>query len=123
MAGVRFVLGLHAHQPVGSSPEVIAEANQRCYVPFLGVLNAFPQIPFASLLGTRIVSRTAPHRRASQKGWLRGFPVRTKSRPESGFERVPQRIRLLPSWPPDGSMKTVGLWLTLDVETREAILK
>ena len=47
MAGVRFVLGVHAHQPVGNFPEVFSEAYRRSYVPFLDVLSEFPQIPFA----------------------------------------------------------------------------
>ncbi|HEX7550232.1 MAG TPA: hypothetical protein VF579_06625 [Candidatus Methylomirabilis sp.] len=47
MAGVRFVLGVHAHQPVGNFPEVFSETYRRSYVPFLDVLSEFPQIPFA----------------------------------------------------------------------------
>jgi 4-alpha-glucanotransferase len=47
MAGVRFVLGVHAHQPVGNFPEVFSEAYRRSYVPFLDVLSEFPQVPFA----------------------------------------------------------------------------
>ena len=47
MGGIRFILGIHAHQPVGNLPEVFAEAYQRSYVPFLEVLNEFPQVPFA----------------------------------------------------------------------------
>lgn len=47
MDGVRFILGIHAHQPVGNFPEVFAGAYQRAYVPFLDVLSEFPQIPFA----------------------------------------------------------------------------
>ncbi len=47
MGGVRFILGIHAHQPVGNLPEVFAEAYRRSYVPFLDVLNEYPQVPFA----------------------------------------------------------------------------
>ncbi|MBI4841612.1 MAG: DUF1926 domain-containing protein [candidate division NC10 bacterium] len=47
MDGVRFILGIHAHQPVGNLPEVFAGVYRRAYVPFLDVLSEFPQIPFA----------------------------------------------------------------------------
>ena len=47
MGGIRFILGIHAHQPVGNLPEVFAEAYRRSYVPFLEVLSEFPQVPFA----------------------------------------------------------------------------
>lgn len=47
MGGIRFILGIHAHQPVGNLPEVFAEAHRRCYVPFLQILSEFPQIPFS----------------------------------------------------------------------------
>lgn len=45
MDGFRFILGIHAHQPVGNLPEVFAEAHRRSYVPFLEILSEFPQIP------------------------------------------------------------------------------
>ncbi len=47
MGGVRFILGIHAHQPVGNLPEVFAEAYDRSYAPFLEVLSEFPRVPFA----------------------------------------------------------------------------
>jgi len=47
MGGIRFILGIHAHQPVGNLPEVFAEAYRRSYVPFFEVLSEFPQFPFA----------------------------------------------------------------------------
>ncbi len=47
MGDVRFIFGIHAHQPVGNLPEVLAQAYQRSYAPFLDVLSEFPQIPFA----------------------------------------------------------------------------
>ncbi len=47
MGRIRFILGIHAHQPVGNLPEVFAEAYRRSYVPFLDVLSEFPQVPFA----------------------------------------------------------------------------
>jgi len=47
MGRIRFILGIHAHQPVGNLPEVFAEAYRRSYVPFLDVLSEFPRIPFA----------------------------------------------------------------------------
>jgi alpha-amylase len=47
MDAVRFILGIHAHQPVGNLPEVFEQAYQRSYVPFLDILGEFPQVPFA----------------------------------------------------------------------------
>lgn len=47
MGRIRFILGIHAHQPVGNFPEVFAAAYRRSYVPFLDVLSEFPHIPFA----------------------------------------------------------------------------
>jgi alpha-amylase len=47
MGGLRFILGIHAHQPVGNLPEVFAEAHRRSYAPFLETLSGFPQVPFA----------------------------------------------------------------------------
>jgi alpha-amylase len=47
MDRIRFILGVHAHQPVGNLPEVFAEAYRRSYVPFLDVLSEYPHVPFA----------------------------------------------------------------------------
>jgi len=44
---VTFVLGIHNHQPVGNFDSVIEEAYQKSYLPFLKVMNDFPDIPFA----------------------------------------------------------------------------
>jgi hypothetical protein len=46
MGGIRFILGIHAHQPVGNLPEVFAQAYQRSYLPFFDVLSEFPEVPF-----------------------------------------------------------------------------
>ncbi len=46
MGGFRFILGIHAHQPVGNFPEVFADVYRRSYGPFLDVLNDFPSVPF-----------------------------------------------------------------------------
>ncbi len=47
MGRFRFILGIHAHQPVGNFPNVLAEAYRRSYAPFLDVLDDFPHVPFA----------------------------------------------------------------------------
>jgi alpha-amylase/alpha-mannosidase (GH57 family) len=46
MGGIRFILGFHAHQPVGNLPEVFAQAYQRSYLPFFDVLSEFSEVPF-----------------------------------------------------------------------------
>lgn len=45
---VTLLLGVHAHQPVGNFPEVIEDAHQRCYKPFLETLHAYPDFRFAA---------------------------------------------------------------------------
>lgn len=42
------LFGVHAHQPVGNFPEVIEEAHQRCYLPFLETLYRFPEFRFSA---------------------------------------------------------------------------
>ena len=42
-----FLLGVHAHQPVGNFPQVIDDAVLRCYHPFLEAMHHFPDFPFA----------------------------------------------------------------------------
>ena len=45
---VALLLGVHAHQPVGNFPEVIAEAHERCYRPFLQTLHRYPEFRFSA---------------------------------------------------------------------------
>jgi hypothetical protein len=45
---VTLLLGVHAHQPVGNFPEVIADAHLRCYKPFLETLYHYPDFRFAA---------------------------------------------------------------------------
>jgi alpha-amylase/alpha-mannosidase (GH57 family) len=45
---ITLLLGVHAHQPVGNFPEVIEDAHQRCYKPFLHTLHAYPDFRFAA---------------------------------------------------------------------------
>ncbi len=44
---VKLLFGVHGHQPAGNFPEVIREARDRCYAPFLEVLDRHPAFPFA----------------------------------------------------------------------------
>ncbi len=44
---VSLLFGVHAHQPVGNFPEVLADAHLRCYQPFLQVLYRYPDFHFA----------------------------------------------------------------------------
>lgn len=45
---ITLLLGVHAHQPVGNFPEVIADAHERCYRPFLHTLFEYPDFRFAA---------------------------------------------------------------------------
>lgn len=47
MSGVRLILALHNHQPVGNFDSVFEAAYQDSYRPFLDVLADYPEIPFA----------------------------------------------------------------------------
>ncbi|HSD53516.1 MAG TPA: alpha-amylase/4-alpha-glucanotransferase domain-containing protein [Burkholderiales bacterium] len=44
---VALLLGVHAHQPAGNFPEVVAKAHALCYRPFLQTLHRYPQFRFA----------------------------------------------------------------------------
>ena len=44
---VALLLGVHAHQPVGNFPEVLDDAHERCYRPFIHTLYRYPEFPFA----------------------------------------------------------------------------
>ncbi len=47
MPGVRFILALHDHQPVGNFDDVFASSYRDGYLPFLEVMEAYPAIPFS----------------------------------------------------------------------------
>ena len=44
---VSLLFGVHAHQPIGNFPEVIKDAHERCYKPFLQTLYRYPEFRFA----------------------------------------------------------------------------
>ena len=44
---ISLLFGVHAHQPVGNFPEVIADAQLRCYGMFLRVLEGYPEFRFS----------------------------------------------------------------------------
>lgn len=46
MPGVRLILALHDHQPVGNFDGVFAAAYRESYLPFIEVLEGYPEIPF-----------------------------------------------------------------------------
>jgi alpha-amylase len=46
MDGVRLILALHNHQPVGNFESVFEAAYRDSYEPFLEVLEGYPEIPF-----------------------------------------------------------------------------
>ena len=47
MPGVRLILALHNHQPVGNFDGVFASSYRDSYLPFLEVMEAYPTIPFS----------------------------------------------------------------------------
>ena len=44
---ISLLLGVHAHQPVGNFTQVLDDAHDRCYGPFLRVLHRYPGFRFA----------------------------------------------------------------------------
>ena len=44
MNPLHFIFALHSHQPVGNFEFVFEEAYQKAYLPFLEVLQGFPDI-------------------------------------------------------------------------------
>lgn len=44
---ISLLLGVHAHQPVGNFTQVLDDAHDRCYGPFLRVLHRYPAFKFA----------------------------------------------------------------------------
>jgi 4-alpha-glucanotransferase len=44
---VSLLFGVHAHQPIGNFPEVVMDAHERCYKPFLHTLYRYPEFRFA----------------------------------------------------------------------------
>ena len=47
MSQVRLILALHNHQPVGNFDGVFEDAYRTGYLPFLDVLEGYPELPFA----------------------------------------------------------------------------
>ena len=47
MSQVRLILALHNHQPVGNFDGVFEDAYRTSYLPFLDVLEGYPELPFA----------------------------------------------------------------------------
>ncbi|MCC6916662.1 alpha-amylase/4-alpha-glucanotransferase domain-containing protein [Nitrosomonas sp.] len=46
-SSISLLFGVHAHQPIGNFPEVITDAHERCYKPFLHTLYRYPEFRFA----------------------------------------------------------------------------
>ncbi len=44
---INLCLGVHNHQPVGNFDHVLAEACEKCYLPFFQVLERFPKVKFS----------------------------------------------------------------------------
>ena len=47
MSNLRLILALHNHQPVGNFDGVFEAAYRDSYLPFIEVLERYPEIPFA----------------------------------------------------------------------------
>ncbi|MCK9573818.1 MAG: DUF1926 domain-containing protein [Candidatus Omnitrophica bacterium] len=46
MGKLYFIFGVHNHQPVGNFPHIFKEAYEKCYFPFLSLLEDFPKVKF-----------------------------------------------------------------------------
>lgn len=79
---ISLLLGVHAHQPVGNFPEVIDDAHERCYRPFLRTLYRFPDFRFA----------------AHFSGWLLDYLI----------QRFPEDMELLAEMTARGQVEMFG---------------
>jgi 4-alpha-glucanotransferase/alpha-amylase len=79
---ISLLFGVHAHQPVGNFPEVLADAHLRCYKPFLHVLYRYPNFCFAMHIS----------------GWLLDYL----------FERYPEDMALLREMVARGQVELFG---------------
>ncbi|MFO7580539.1 MAG: alpha-amylase/4-alpha-glucanotransferase domain-containing protein [Nitrosomonas halophila] len=79
---VSLLFGVHAHQPIGNFPEVIMDAHERCYKPFLQTLYRYPEFRFA----------------VHFSGWLLDFL----------FEHFPQDMALLQDMVARGQIELFG---------------
>jgi hypothetical protein len=59
---ISLLFGVHAHQPVGSFPEVLADAHARCYHPFLQLLHRYPDFCFAMHISRWLLDHLIIHR-------------------------------------------------------------
>lgn len=83
---VSLLLGVHAHQPVGNFTQVLDDAHDRCYGPFLRVLHRYPGFRFAIHIS----------------GWLLDYMLR----------KHPDDMRLLKEMVKRGQAELVGAGYT-----------
>ncbi len=57
-----FIFCVHAHQPVGNFSGVFEEAVDKCYTPFLDVLQAHPRVPIVLHLSGSLIDWVETHR-------------------------------------------------------------
>ncbi len=57
-----FIFCVHAHQPVGNFSGVFEEAVDKCYTPFLDVLEAHPRMPVVLHLSGSLIDWVETHR-------------------------------------------------------------
>ena len=60
---IRLVLSFHNHQPVGNFDGVFEQACQDAYLPFLDVMQDYPEIPFALHLSGSLLEWLEVHER------------------------------------------------------------
>ncbi len=79
---ISLLFGVHAHQPVGNFTEVLDDAHQRCYGPFIRTLYRYPRFRFA----------------AHFSGWLLEYLM----------QRFPEDMQLLKEMVARGQLEMVG---------------
>jgi hypothetical protein len=110
--GIRFVFGLHDHQPVGNFDGVFESAYRDSYAAFLDLIEGLVD----EWLGLD-VSLTL-----SKAGGFWAFPIQTVSQSEGGFELVHQSTAVLPHWQTKADSNgcwEVAIKLSLDVSRAE----
>lgn len=61
---VRFILGMHNHQPVGNFDSVFAQAAADAYQPFLDLIAQFPKLPFVLHTSGSLLEWLEVHRKS-----------------------------------------------------------
>ena len=82
MPGVRLILALHNHQPVGNFDGVFEASFRESYLPFLEVMEEYPGIPFVLHTSGPLVEWLAENRPEYIQPYLKVLGQLEKTQPD-----------------------------------------